>query len=196
MCQFIESICCLDGEPKLLRQHQERVNRTFTNFFPEYSPLDLSNIIQGLPSTSKYKCRLQYGAKSHSLDYQQYHKRDIKSLQIVRNDNIDYKFKSTDRSQLDALYAQRKEADDIIIIKNGLVTDSYFANLVFFDGNEWFTPKNPLLSGVKKDFLLDRNKIMRRDIYEKDLLSFTKVSIVNAMLDLGEIEVSSESILF
>jgi len=194
MYQFIESICCLEGEAKLLRQHQARVDSTFANFFPQNSPLDLNSTVQNIPSKGKYKCRLLYDAVSFSVEYQPYKTSDISSLQVVHDNHIDYKFKSTNRSPLDSLYEQRSEADDIIIIRNGLVTDSYYANLAFFDGTEWWTPESPLLEGIKRAFLLDKNRIKTKNIYEKDLSSFIKVSLINAMLDLGEVEIPVDRI--
>ena len=196
MYQFIESICCEGGSPKLLSLHQDRVVRTFSGFFSKDSPLDLANIITQIPTEGKYKCRLQYNDNSFAIDYQPYQTKEINSLKLIRENNIHYDFKSNNRYELDSLYQKRKEADDIIIIRKGLVTDSYYANLVFFDGNEWWTPQDPLLKGVKREFLLSENLIKSREIYEGDLKSFTKVSLINAMLDIREVEVPISKLMF
>lgn len=196
MYQFIESICCEDGSPKLLSLHQDRLERTFSNFFPKESPLDLANIITQIPTEGRYKCRLQYNARSFRINYHPYQKNEINSLQIIHDDNINYEFKSNNREELDGLFQKREKADDIIIIRNGLVTDSYYANLVFFDGNEWWTPQDPLLKGVKREFLLGENLIKTKEIYNGDLKSFTKVSLINAMLDIEEVEVPISKLMF
>jgi 4-amino-4-deoxychorismate lyase len=189
MSRFIESICCEDGSPKLLSLHQARLDRTFAKFFPLDSVLDLVKIITNIPFDGKHKCRLEYDARSYAIDYQPYQAKVINSIQIIHDNNLDYEYKSTNRSSLDLLYQKRKEADDIIIIRNGFVTDSYYANLAFFDGNDWWTPRNPLLKGVKREFLLANHQIKTKEIYERDLSSFSKVSIINAMLDIGEMEI-------
>jgi 4-amino-4-deoxychorismate lyase len=68
-------------------------------------------------------------------------------LQLVTDNEIEYTHKTTDRNALNRLFEQRKKADDIIIVKNGQLTDSLFANLVFESHTgELFTPKNPLLA--------------------------------------------------
>ena len=57
------------------------------------------------------------------------------------------------------LIEKRKHADDIIIVKNGLVTDSFYANLAFLKNGIWFTPETPLLLGVQRQFLLSQKTI-------------------------------------
>ena len=94
------------------------------------------------------------------------------------------------------MFQNRKEADDIIIIRNGQVTDSYYANLVFYDGRDWWTPQSPLLKGIKREFLLNKNHVKTRKIYEGDLKSFKKASLINAMLEIGEVEIPIDKILF
>ena len=196
MSQFIESICCEDGRPKLLDYHQNRLERTFSIFFPKDSSMDLNRIIMNIPVAGKYKCRLQYNADSFNIDYQPYQVKEINSLKIVHDDNIHYEFKSNNRGELDRLFHNRKEADDIIIIRNGQVTDSYYANLVFYDGRDWWTPQSPLLKGIKREFLLNKNLVKTRKIYEGDLKSFKKASLINAMLEIGEVEIPIDKILF
>ena len=196
MFQFIESICCEDGRPNLLGLHQDRLEKTFSKFFPKDPPFDLINIITNIPSQGKYKCHLKYSSNSYTIDFQPYRVKEISSMQIIHDDNIQYEYKASDREKLDNLFQSRKEADDIIIIKSGLVTDSYYANLVFFDGNDWWTPQDPLLKGVKREFLLRGNFVRTRKIYEGDLKSFTKASLINAMLDIGEVEIPIEKIMF
>ena len=65
--------------------------------------------------------------------------REIRSLKVVVDDRIDYSFKSADRSSLNRLTAQKGDCDEIIIVKNGLVTDTSFTNIAVFDGEQWLT---------------------------------------------------------
>lgn len=190
MCRFIESICCLEGEAQLIDLHQERVNRTFLEFFPQYTPIKLSDIVQNIPAKGKYKCRVEYSFELHSIEFIFYQTPSIHSLQVVQSDSIEYEYKSTKREDLDRIFEQRGLADDIIIVINGRVTDSYFANLVFFDGKKWWTPDRPLLQGIKRQSLINLGMLKTKKIFKKDLSIFQKVSLINAMLDLGEVEVS------
>ncbi|WP_422359354.1 aminotransferase class IV [Reichenbachiella sp.] len=195
MSQFIESICCIDGELQLLELHQARVNRAFfTNYGLLARPMKLSKIIRNIPRKGTYKCRVVYDKENFDCTFKPYQKPKVGSLQLVEGGDIDYKFKYTNRSGLDELFAQRKEADDIIIVKNGCITDSHFANLAFYDGEEWWTSDQPLLEGVRRQSLIDQRQLQVRQISIQDLASFEKCCLINAMLDLGQIEIPIPSI--
>jgi 4-amino-4-deoxychorismate lyase len=75
-------------------------------------------------------------------------------------------------------------ADDILIVKNGFLTDTSYANVVLWDDNRWFTPDTPLLAGTKRQYLLDTKQIESRKLHPKDLQHFTHARLINAMLDL------------
>lgn len=189
MCQFIESICCIDGLVFNLEEHQKRINRTFAKFFND-EPFLLSDLFTGLPQLGKYKCRVIYNQTANSIEFVPYVHKKIDTLKIIHADDLDYDFKYFDRTGLDKLFSKRKDADDIIIIKNGYITDSSYANLAFFDGNKWFTPSNPLLKGTKREKYLKESILVEKDILINDINKYEKVSLINAMLDLSEVEVS------
>ena len=44
-------------------------------------------------------------------------------------DTIDYTYKSAHREELNALYAQKGMADDILIVRNGYLTDTSISNI-------------------------------------------------------------------
>jgi 4-amino-4-deoxychorismate lyase len=105
---------------------------------------------------------------------------------VVHHESIDYHIKYTDRQILQQLFDQRGDCDDIIIVKNGFVGDSYTANLLFFDGKNWYTPTTPLLKGTKRQFLLDQGVISEKEIREEDIKSYQKVGLINALIDFEE----------
>lgn len=179
----------------MLKLHQKRVTKVFARFFPTHKPIDLTTVIQNTPLQGKYKCRIVYNHDVIASGFTPYQNPVIKSLKIVPGKDPCYGYKFANRMVLDNLYRQRGEADDIIIIRQGLVTDSYYANLAFFDGQSWWTPARPLLQGVKREALVAAGKLKKARILADDIASFTKVSLVNAMLDLGEVEVSVKSIM-
>ncbi|MEQ6119574.1 hypothetical protein [Reichenbachiella sp. MALMAid0571] len=193
MCRFIESICCIDGELLNLNLHQERIDKTCQRFFSG-TPISLKDHLTNIPKSGKFKARIVYDDASVLSEFIPYVKKDINSLKVVHGDNIDYAFKYEDRSELTKLFDLRENYNDIIIVKNGLCTDSYFANLAFFDGINWATPKKPLLNGVKRQRLIQESKLTEADIAVESISTFEKVSLINAMLDLDEVSVSVERI--
>lgn len=181
--EFLETIKILDGIPYHLDYHQKRYESVLKHFGVfEYK--NLSNYIQA-PSDGLYRCRLIYtpqNIEKIEIEYIKYKKRDIKSLKIVYDDKIDYSFKSTDRTELNALFEKRQNADDVLIVKNGLLADTTIANIALFDGI-WKTPKEPLLKGTVRERLLDSGKIIVADIKPEDLMNYSKVALLNAMID-------------
>ena len=55
-------------------------------------------------------------------------------------DDIDYRYKQADRRVLDEAFALRDTADDVLIVRHGLLTDTSIANIALWDGCEWHTP--------------------------------------------------------
>jgi 4-amino-4-deoxychorismate lyase len=167
------------------------MNRSMNELFPDAEKIELAKAIT-IPENCKsgvYKVRVLYGSSVEKIEIEPYSFRIIKSLKVVRHESIDYHLKYTDRQILQQLFAQRGNCDDIIIVKNGFVTDSFAANLLFFDGKKWFTPTTPLLKGTKRQLLLDQGIISEREIREEDIRSYQKVGLINAMIDFNEMQV-------
>ena len=58
-----------------------------------------------------WKCRIAYGKAIEEITYVPYQRRKVSSLRLVTSDTIDYTYKSTNREELNSLYAQRETAD-------------------------------------------------------------------------------------
>ena len=200
--QFVETIKIKNGKALALPYHQARMERTIRRFFPSFpsftsfpsiasADINLSSLISPKEEMDFYKARVVYGAQGvEAIEYAPYKMKEIHSLKVVEDDSIDYTYKSTDRSALNALAAQKGDCDEIIIIKNGLITDTSFTNLAIFDGNRWLTPKHPLLLGTKRAQLLEAGIIEEAELTLEDLRKAEKVSLFNAMIDFGEREVT------
>ena len=80
-------------------------------------------------------------------------------------------------------FDKRESCDDILIVKNGYITDTSIANIALYDGNSWITPKVPLLKGTTRQRYLDNAKILESDIKVQDLKKFSKIALLNAMID-------------
>ncbi len=107
MCRFIESICCQDGNIPLLDLHQDRVDRTFRSYFAGRKALSLRDMLKDLPGDGKFKCRVSYGAKQGSVEYEPYQTPRVHSLKAIADDQILYNYKFEDRSRLSGLFRQR-----------------------------------------------------------------------------------------
>lgn len=179
---YFETIKCEDYEVYHLDYHQKRISDTVGMNF------NLREYIYP-PNARLLKCKLLYNEEGISdIEFSEYTKREIKSLKLVYSDSIEYPKKSSNRDDIEALFAQKKSADEIIIIKEGLVTDTSIANIVIFDGTSWLTPKKPLLLGTTRARLLKNSQIFQKDITVEMLLKAPKIALLNAMIGMDILE--------
>ncbi|MCK9472244.1 aminotransferase class IV family protein [Sulfurimonas sp.] len=182
---FLETIRAVEGEVFNISYHQQR----YESVLKKFNIADTKNLKEFIkpPKTGTYRCRLIYdlSKEPHALHvtYHPYKKRETSSLKLVYDDNIDYSLKSLCRDELDALYKLRGGCDDVLIVKNSLITDTTIANIAFFDSRRWITPAFPLLRGTTRERLLREGKIFQESIYVDDLKYFSKVALMNAMVD-------------
>lgn len=195
MCLFVESIKIKDREVQNITLHNERLNKTRFEALRQTSHIDLRNILTDLPEvTGIYKCRVLYRENIEKIEYIPYTQPNIKSIKVIVADNIEYSHKYANRESINSLKKDIAE-DDIIIIKNGLVTDCSFTNIAFFDGLLWYTPNTPLLKGTKRELLLRNKVIFERQIKAEDIHSYKSVRLFNAMIEWEEVELSTEHIV-
>jgi len=191
MSPLVESLKLKDGLIQNLEYHQERMNRSMDELFPDAPKMNLQSAIPIPENTTSgvFKVRVLYGRTIEKIEIEPYIFRIIQSLKVVHHESVDYHLKYTDRQILQELFAERENCDDIIIVKNGFVGDSFAANLLFFDGENWFTPTTPLLKGTKRQMLLDQGIIAEREISEADISNYQKVGLINAMIDFDEMPI-------
>lgn len=182
MCPvYFESIRVADGKVFHLDYHQRRVERI--------SAVQLQEAVDrvSLPQKGLYKLRISYTPTAIlRTDIQAYTPKDIDSLKGVYDDHIDYSLKSEDRSALNRLHRLRESCDDVLIIKNGRVTDTSYCNILFSDGAKWITSDTPLLEGTCRARLIEEEKVGVEEIRVTDLHAFKYYMLVNAMLDFDE----------
>ena len=163
-----------------------RMNNARRDLFNSKDSINLNEIV--LPeevSNETYKCRVIYSENIISIDFQPYIKKRVQSLRIVHDNRISYSYKFEDRSRITRLLSS-VETDEILIVKNGLITDTSYSNVVFSDGKNYLTPAAPLLKGTKRAKLIDDKIIYEDEIRLGDLHKFKFVYLINAMLDLDE----------
>lgn len=191
MSLLVESLKLKDGVLYNLDYHQKRLNYSLNEVFPLSNGIDLEReiIIPEDCHMGTFKVRVSYGPAVEKVEIDPYVFRMIQSLRVLHHNSIDYHLKYSERRMLQELFNERGECDDIIIIKNGFVTDSFAANLLFFDGKQWFTSTTPLLKGTKRQWLLEKGLIVEKEIREQDIPDYRNVGLVNAMIDMDEMPV-------
>lgn len=190
---LFETIKCKDGEFFNLAFHQKRFDLARKNYFGTEEELLLNDFLK-VPEECQnglFRCRVIYRENIENIEFIPYHPREIHSLKLVFDNEIDYSYKFTDRNKLTSLFEQREDCDDILIIKNGFVTDSYAANPIFFDGTTWWTTDTPLLPGTQRARLLSEPKIKICKITANDLSKYKMIGLINAMLDLNDMPIIS-----
>lgn len=184
-----ETICVQQRQfGKLLPYHEARLNRTRQLLWASREPLALQDYlaIPDFVDNAKHKCRITYAEEIVSIEWEKYQPRTIRSLRLVNAENLDYNFKYKNRQALDSLFAQRGTCDDVLIVRQGLVTDTSYANIALFDGTAWYTPEQPLLAGTQRARLLNEGVIVPRAIRAEDIRNYSGLRLFNAMLPWQE----------
>lgn len=180
----LETICLLDGHLLHLDYHEARLNSARTQLWNAGDPWSLEKLLSGydLPQQGLFKCRLVYDLELLKFEWEPYLRRPINSLKKVYDNQISYAFKYLDRSSLTNLFAQKGDKDDVLIIKNGLLTDTSYCNIALYDGKEWYTPASPLLPGTQRALLVDSGMIKAASIEENRLSQYQLIRLFNAMI--------------
>lgn len=179
---FFETIKCDEGIAYNLDYHNQRIARTIM------ININLHEYI--LPISDDFlKCKVLYD-KYGVLDvlYEPYVKRLIRTFKIVEDNTIEYKYKSMNREHINELFAQKESADEIIIVKNGWVTDTSIANIAIFDGSNWLTTKIPLLRGTTQERLVENKELIQTNISVDMLKNAQKIALLNAMVGMNILE--------
>lgn len=188
---LIETIKCSNGRLQNLSYHQNRFNLVRKELFGVTELISLDSAIQIHESAfvGLFRCRVLYSKEIEKIEFLPHTYRPVNSLKLVEDNRIDYHLKYADRERLTQLFHERSNCDDILIVKNGCITDSYTANPIFYDGATWWTPDTPLLPGTQRARLLEEGKIKGCRITPGDLMKYTKVGLINAMQDLESMPV-------
>lgn len=187
MYRFIESICIIDRNIRNPELHRDRMNCSRYKFLGMEEKIDPEEIIHAhdIPSTGKYKCRIVYGTEVESIEFIPYRVRNINSIRLVENNFLNYRYKFLNRDAFELLKDSVAE-DEILIVKNGQITDTSYSNVIFFDGKKWVTPSTCLLNGIMRQRLLNSGEISEENISFRDMDRFTSFKLINAMMNPEE----------
>lgn len=168
--------------------HQRRVDATLLHFYPkeftESESFPLFDILLScqFPISGKVRCRIEYDLNSLSVEFFPYEPRMITSVHLIEAPTgYDYRYKYADRKILDDLFAQRSNADDVLITRDSWITDTSMANIAFRKDDRWYTPSIPLLAGTTWKRLVSTGVLIPRPIHQLDLHYFDAFKIFNAM---------------
>ncbi|MFV0553645.1 MAG: aminotransferase class IV [Mangrovibacterium sp.] len=188
MCLLLETIkveqACLCNLP----YHQKRFDAARAKFFPRAPKLDLAEVIQ-VPSDlgeGLHRCRVLYGEAIQQVEFIPQQARIFRSLQVVHAE-INYEYKWENRAELNQILAKKGDADEVLIVKNGLITDCTIGNLVLQKAGQLFTPKECLLAGTKRQQLLDEGLLLELTIPFETIGEYESVGIINALIDLEDV---------
>ena len=178
MQELFETIKIEEGKIFNLKWHNQRLNRSRLELFSLLQPLHLEEYITP-PLQGLYRCRVVYDREIKSVEYLPYTPKNFKQFKIVQS-NIEYHYKFSDRSELNALL--QKDYDEIIIERNNLLTDTSIANIAFYDGQDWLTPKTALLRGTTRERLLNEGFLKLKTIKKEDIKNYSHFALMNAMI--------------
>lgn len=184
MLQLIETICYENGIFHRIPLHDDRMNRARRHFLGVCAPIFLTQSLE-VPENlknAKVRCRVTYSDDIENIEYESYIFKKIESLKLVEGNAIDYSFKYKNRDSLNRLLEDRGSKDEILIVRNGLITDTSFTNIIFLQNGYWYTPALPLLHGTRRAEYLFNRKIFPRNIRPEELKYYEEVRLINAML--------------
>ncbi|MEH8024491.1 aminotransferase class IV family protein [Gallibacterium anatis] len=186
---LFETLCIENGQVQNLALHQQRYENSLCEFYAgqPYEIFSLAKILQ--KNTALWvnnqspiiRCRIDYNATQYHLQCFPYQRKTYQRFQPVLCDDIDYHLKYSDRAIFNELLKQKGDYDEIIIVKQGKITDCTIGNLILRQGSQWFTPDSPLLIGTQRSKLLQERKIIERKILLSDLPLFEEIRLINAL---------------
>ena len=188
MYPLFESLCIQDGIILNTQWHEDRFQKAYQQSFGHLNPFDL---LEGLSipvkfNRGKVKLRIRYNNKHRDFHFEHYQIKEIQSLRLVYTEELNYSHKYSRRENLESLFALRGDCDEVLIIKKGRITDSSYSNVVFFDSQDWWTPKDPLLEGTCRARLLNQGIIKQSLLKVRDLKNFVGLKLINAMRDMDQ----------
>ena len=191
MYLLVEIIKIKDGMAVNQLYHERRLNRSRRQLFGASPDIDLSRTIM-IPAHARkglFNCRIEYNEHIRNIEFTPYSPRKVRTLRMVEAGDLDYSYKWIDRTGIEELLGKKAECDDILMVKDGLVTDASSANIIVRGPDKrWYTPSRPLLAGTKREWLVDSGIVTEREITPASLKRFRELRLINAMMDIDDTE--------
>ncbi len=187
MSLLLETIKIENGQIRNLEWHNKRFNASRKALLGISEYIDLESVIKVPDDLGNgiYRCRLLYGREIEEVQFHPHLYRTVRSLKMIQCNDIEYEYKFADRRKFEYLYELRESCDEILIIKNGFITDTSISNVVFsLSDGWWLTPHRPLLKGTMRAYLLETGQIAEAVLGVEDLPLLTGARMINCMMDL------------
>ncbi len=186
MSLLFESIKVLNGKPINLDAHFARIIHSRKALGIDSSVQDFENFFKNiqLPHFGLYKLRIDYDVKITEHKITSYSLPTFKYLKLFYSNSFDYSLKYSNRSFFNIIEKSIPPDFAAAIIISNRFTDATFANLLFFDGSDFYTPKTPLLNGTKRSLYIAENRIKTADLRISDIHSFQSIHLINSMIDI------------
>lgn len=127
-----------------------------------------------------------YDAHHINIQFSAYTPRIIQTLNLFEVPaGYEYGYKYADRKVIEDLYSRKKDADDILMMRNGWLMDTSIANIAFEKNGRWYTPSIPLLAGTTWKRLVSAGVLIPRPIHQDDISNYDSCRIFNAMNDFA-----------
>ncbi len=187
MFSFLETICIQNGQAQHLDFHQMRVNETFEQFFQEWEPFDVEELVaeQVLPTEGTHRLRITYQEDPETIEILPYMKKEVNRFALVDTGEIDYGFKWAERGFFQTFLDAHPEADEVIFVKDGRIQDCSMANLAFLKEGIWYTPEEPLHWGTTRARLIIEEEVEEAEILVEELASYERVCLINVFRPLS-----------
>ncbi len=183
---LLETLRCEGGKPLHLSYHQQRLDEACRSLGIA-ATYELRTLIIP-PDGGLYRCRFLYTRHHYRIEFHPISPRIIASLKLVHADCLHYPHKFSDRRELDRLFEQRGECDDVLIVRNGFLTDTTIANVALLIGGKWVTPEQPLLRGTARARLIDEGFLHPAPLLFEDIAQASRVAVMNAIIGFVEVE--------
>ena len=191
MTLLVEIIKIKDGMAVNQLYHERRLNRSRRQLYGASPDIDLSRTMM-IPAHARqgiFNCRIEYNEHIREIEFLPYTPRKVRTLRMVEAGDLDYSYKWVDRTGIEELLQQRVECDDILMIKDGRITDASSANIIVRGSDKrWYTPSEPLLAGTRRQWLIDSGMIIEKEITPASLKRFRELRLINAMMGIDDTE--------
>lgn len=185
---FLETIRIQDGHAHHMADHIDRMRRTALHFgfTAPALPADLDALVPHDLRTGTVRCQIVYDHTLREITFTPYRRRRLERLIAVDAGAMDYAYKYADRSPLERPNIPLSEADELLFVRGGYVTDTSYTNLILRRGDELLTPDTFLLDGTCRRRLLRTAQVRTAQVPLSDLSAYDELLLVNAMMPLGE----------
>lgn len=191
MSLLVETIKVKDGRLYNIDYHSDRFNITRRELFDIRLKIDLTRnlVIPAFAQKGVFKCRIEYDDNIRSITFIPYEMREVNTLRLVEAGDTVYPYKYIVRAGLNKLFDTRGGCDDVLIVKDGHITDTSYSNIVVKDGEgKWFTPSTFLLPGTKRKYLIDNKKVAEVELTPASLRKYKELRLINSMIDINDTE--------